>query len=325
MTSADSLQCDGGCSLAWPALTWTGSEAALAYYSGPTVMLQRLTGQGQRTGAPIVVGDAQSYQLALGVATDGAVYVVCWTTNELVDCASVSIATGQVTPGFDSGSYALGGSVAYGPGGFAVAFGFSSAYVQPLNPDASQRGDPISVASSDVDTPTILATPTGYVVGLSGWAQVYSLSATFDVLGSVQLRDASGLYGLGASGAAIGVDWFETATDLVQGAVQPSAGAPVGFGIGADAGCPSRDTQVSAAGAASSFAFTWRGADGLLHYRGYDDQGAPLGPEAAGPSVGADCLTFPYPGPLASVAVGDGFLVADQDAVGIGITHIACP
>jgi len=316
ITSAHTVSCDGGCGTARAALSWSGTEAALAYYEGPTVQLQRLTPQGQPIGQSIYVGDAQNYQLSLGVATDGSVYVVCWSEGEHIDCVSVFIASGKSMFGFMSDIVSIGGSVAYGIGGFAVAF---KGTVQPLNADATANGSPVAVSTMYPDSPVILPTPSGYVVGLTNFARVFQLSPTFDVLGSVDLLDAQTLYGFGVSGSTVGIDW--TSSNIVEGVVQ-AAGA---FVIGTDAGCSSSGWEMSAAGAASSFAFTWRGDDTTLHYRAYDDKGTALGPEVSGSNVGGDCKAFPYPGPLASVAVSDGFLVADSSSGAIGITHIACP
>jgi hypothetical protein len=325
-TTGGFMNFDGGGALAGVVLAWGGKEGAVASYDGASVKLQRFAQDATLIGQPIVVGTAGSYEIQLGVATDGNVYVTCWTgpTPAMygVQCSSTSIATGVVTPGFATTDIATGGAVAYGPAGFVVVYGTNTVIAQPLNADASPRGDPSSIAPFVAQQPYIVGTNDGYFVGLIGKVVVVRLDAALQPLGSTTFSTTARVYGLAASGATIGVDWSE-GDGTMTGGVSSVDDASTTFAIGTDASCPATPGFLaSAAGGVDSFAFTWAMSGSSLGYRAFDTKGNALGAATSFPtSIGGLC---PYPAE-SSVAVGYGFVVAVASAVGLQLFHLGCP
>lgn len=330
ITLAGTLALDAGGVMAPPAATWGGVEAAAAYFQGGAINLQRLTGGGQLIGDPIRVGDAPAYDVDLGVASDGNVYLVCWTTGDTpywhVHCASVSMATNAVTPGFATTGNAQGGSVAYGPGGFVVAYGDQNVWAQALNADASARGAPVQVAPYVAQAPYLVPTSSGYLVGLVGQILVYRLDAALGVSPPTDFADARVSYGLAASGDTVGLDYVgDPDSGVILGMTAANGtGAPSNFVVGSDAACQQTSGFVAqAAGGVDSFAFTWAMSGSVIGYRAFGADGAALGPAVATPSLLSSC-PFPW---HTTIAVADGFLIVTTSggASALSVFHVACP
>lgn len=332
IVEAGSLALDSGGLGIPPAAAWGGKEAAVAYFHDGvgTVELQRLTQDGQLIGTPITVGAAPAYDVDLGVATDGNVYLVCWTTGDTttywnVHCASVSMATNVVTPGFVTTSNAAGGAVAYGPAGFVVAYGDKDVWVQALDSDASPRGAAVQVAPYVAQQPYIVGTPSGYLVGLIGQIFVYRLDATLSPDLGTDLADAWTSYSLTTSGDTPGIEYVsDPDAGIVTGIIDTSS-----FTIGSGIACPQTPGFTArAAGGVDSFAFTWAAPDHSIAYRAFASDGAALGPPINTPKVASYC-PFPY---YTTLAVGDGFLIITSasianvtDVSGLSVFHVACP
>ena len=308
--------------------TWNGTEAALAYWEGPptgpvSIKLQRMTQDGARLANVTVASVAGA--LDLWVASDGDVYIVCWmggTPSPNVQCSSVSIATGTVTPGFSVPPNALGGSVAHGAGGFVVEYSASppSLWAQALSKNASANGAPVQLATNGNQYAQIVPTSSGYALTVNA-QNVLRLSPQLAQAGSNAFPSNPFSSAIAASGETVAMDWKDLDSGMILGATAASANAtPVVFtaGSGMPAGC----AGPNIAAGAGSFAVTWHSDQPTMQYRAYDTSGAPLGAALALPpfSTGNACGTH------AITAVGNGFLVAEQQSSNaIALVHLGCP
>jgi hypothetical protein len=305
------------------AIAWTGSEAGIFHYDGATVKLDRVTGQGQLV-ASVDVGAAQAYTISVGVATDGQVYIACWTSGSVpgafygVQCASVDIATGAVTPGFSLAG-ATGGAVAYGAAGFVVAYSTSSTDLQRLGSDAGAIGDPVNVSSFGAQQPPLVVTPGGYALGFVG--NVTRVNGALAVVDSTALNGSPNVYGLADSSGTVGIDWLTGGA--IAGATLPAgSSSETQFAVSPNASCSS-GLMASLAAGRDSFGFTWASGGNAIGYRAFDLTGAALGDAVVSPPYfGAAMCPLPY---HTTAAVGDGFLVAVAESSGISLLHLACP
>jgi hypothetical protein len=154
-----------------------GDEGAIAYaeseghtadgFTQTRIKLQRLDSTGAIRGAAVELGVIPFEGASrITLASDGVRYIACWNgDDDKIDCATVPVGEGDASPALSTdGRWP---SLAYGPGGWALAHGIAQGVVVVhLNNDGSAAGNAALIDTVGTqETPVFLsATESGFIL-----------------------------------------------------------------------------------------------------------------------------------------------------------------
>lgn len=314
------------------AVTWSGTEAAIAYVSRPgsnpagSVLLQRMDHTGKPLGDPVLLAKdkAPVANPLLGIASDGTSFVSCWEENVSgvsTSCASVAVGGTTAKPGYTEAGSAPFGLASDGAGIRLLTQSTTTpppSGVQKLDTNAAGLGG-ISIGAQL--TRVLAARPAafggGYVVAdAQGGSDVFwqDLPPPGGAPNAGTLKVGAFVPGLAANDktrAALVVGLSDKTLSLVV--LAPGATAkPLEASYG---------NLAAIATGAAGFGTVWTQTSGGVHYQSVSATG-----EAVGTNLDLKLKTF---GILAFTAVDDGFLVITNVAEGASdpklvATHLVC-
>ncbi len=153
-----------------------GDEGAIAYAESDAgdadgvmkthLKLQRLDAAGAARGPAIELGTVSAvYRPTLSLASDGSRYLACWQMQSQIDCVTVPVSKGPVSPALSV--VGVSPSLAYGSGTWALAYGIPGHLaVQRVASDGSASGVPALFATGGDKQPTafLAASRLGFVL-----------------------------------------------------------------------------------------------------------------------------------------------------------------
>jgi hypothetical protein len=300
-----------------------GADAAVLFAESNgdgewSVLLQRLTLDGDLDGAPLPIGVASgAMPPALSITANAERHVVCHDGDEGGFACSV-VVDGVVQPGL-----AIAGtspSVAFGPAGLGLVYGSGGQLLaQRLDDDALAVDGPDELASSSVQPdPRLAASSTGYAAIVQSIGGMWRLDGAFAEIEGASLAPWPDLpVDIAGSGATIGAAWgnpdgivFRAIEDGDEELEEPIIVSPDGSG------------QVAIARGDASFAIVWSTGNVQVLYAAVS---------SGGDVVAADVPLVDLGGGDTPVSIGgvpSGFLAAGVTNFvrdGVWVARLACP
>ncbi len=292
-----------------------GADGALA------LRLQRVSLEGDLLGGVVEVASlGEGMYGAAGIATDGAVYVICGSAGmgATLECGTVPVGGTVARPGA-SIEEARVPALAFGAGGFLLAYISSTGaelFTQPLDANGRVVGAP-RVVATDTGRPSLAPTALGFALGYGAdVAYAQELDAFGVPVGApLPLGDALPRTPVAVTftAEAIGASWIAASGDAWAAL---GSAPPVLVGAGANGG-----GRVAIGAAANGFVASWSGGSGSIGLAALDAEGALMG---SGTSYDARSDDAPH----ALVASAERFfLVVATNGTGtpVQVVPLTCP